>query len=119
RAARRPAPTAADGAPLMTRWLWLLVGALVVLGAAYFAFLNPDGVELHLTPGRTTSLPLAAALLGAFAAGGVLVGSFAGVRAGARGWRRWRPARPAGRRGPLAGATVRLHALVGARVFGR
>ncbi len=72
----------------MTRWLWALLGAMVVLGAAYFAFLNPDAVELHWTPTRTTSPPLAVALLGAFAAGGALVGSFAGVRAGARGWRR-------------------------------
>jgi len=67
----------------MTRWLWALLGAMAVLGAAYFAFLNPDAVDLHLTPSRTTSLPLAVALLGAFAAGGALVGSFAGVRAGA------------------------------------
>src|SRR5206468_10044992 len=86
----------------------------VVLGAAYFAFLNPDGVELHLTPRRTMSLPLAAALLGAFAAGGVLVGSFAGVRAGARGWRRWRTARRARREGRRAAAVARAQHLVGA-----
>ena len=103
----------------MTRWLWLLVGALVVLGAAYFAFLNPDGVELHLTPGRTTSLPLAAALLGAFAAGGVLVGSFAGVRAGARGWRRWRTARRARREGRRAAAMAHAQHLVWAGDYGK
>src|SRR5437667_12649512 len=98
----------------MTRWLWLLVGALVVLGAAYFAFLNPDGVELHLTPGRTMSLPLAAALLGAFAAGGVLLGSFAGAAAGGRGWPGWRPARPAPRGGRRAAAVARAQRLGGA-----
>ncbi|TMB20670.1 MAG: tetratricopeptide repeat protein [Deltaproteobacteria bacterium] len=96
----------------MTRWLWALVGAVVVLGAGYFAFLNPDGVELHLTPARTANLPLAAALLGAFAAGGALVGSFAGVRAGARGWRRWRTAQRARREARRAAVVARAQHLV-------
>jgi len=96
----------------MTRWLWALLGAMVVLGAAYFAFLNPDAVELHWTPTRTTSPPLAVALLGAFAAGGALVGSFAGVRAGARGWRRWRTTRRARREARRAAQVAHAQHLV-------
>src|SRR5207249_11992746 len=56
--------------------------------------------------------PLAVALLGAFAAGGVLVGSFAGVRAGARGWRRWRTARRARREARSVAQVARAQHLV-------
>ena len=91
---------------------WLLVGALVVVAAGYVAFLNPDPIELHLTPERSATWPLAVALVAAFAAGCALVGSFAGVSAGARGWQRWRTGRRARRDARRAAAMARAQHLV-------
>ena len=97
----------------MTRWLALLVGALaVVIVAGYVAFLNPEAVEVHLTPERAASWPLAVVVLGAFAAGGVVVGSIAGVRAGRRGWRRWRAGRRTRRDAQRAAVVTRAQHLV-------
>ena len=96
----------------MTRWLIGLVALAVLLAAGLLAFLNPDPVVLHLTPGRTMSLPLAVALLSAFAIGAVLVGVVAGLRAGSTGWRRWRARRHARRDAQRTASTARARELV-------
>ena len=77
----------------MTRWLGAVIAALFLIGAGYVVFLNPDPVVVHVTPRRSYTPPLAAALLTAFAAGGCLVGLAAVVRAGRRGWHSWRARR--------------------------
>lgn len=96
----------------MTRWLAALVGAIVLLLAGYVAFLNPESVELRWTPERSATWPLAAVVLGAFVAGGAVVGSIAGVRAGARGWRSWRAARRARHEAKRQAVVTRAQQLV-------
>ena len=81
----------------MTRWLVAIAAALIVIGAGYVVFLNSEPTVVRLTPGRSMRTPLAGALLGAFAAGGLLVGLLAAGSAGLRGWREWRVRRRARR----------------------
>jgi tetratricopeptide (TPR) repeat protein len=94
------------------RWLGAVVAVLLLIGAGYLLFLNPDPVEVHLTPNRSTIWPLAGALLVAFAAGGALVGTIGAVRAGARGLRSWRAGRRARHHARRAESVARAHELV-------
>jgi tetratricopeptide (TPR) repeat protein len=97
----------------MTRSLAaVIVVLLVLLGGGYLAFLNPEPVVLRVTPARTVSLPVAGALLAAFAGGASLVALAAGMRAGARGWRAWRTRRRARREAQRAALTARVEQLV-------
>ncbi len=103
----------------MTRWLVALVAAAVAIAAGYVAFLNPEPIAVHLTPARTVTTPLAVALLTAFAAGCLLVGLGAALRAGARGWRNWQRARRTRREARLAASTARARELVWAGDYGQ
>jgi predicted Zn-dependent protease len=96
----------------MTRWLLALVATALLLAAGWVVFLNHDPIEVRLTPHRTATWPLAGALLGAFAAGGVLVGTGAALRAGARGVRSWRAARRGRREARQAAVTARAQHLL-------
>jgi len=96
----------------MARWLGGLVALALVAGACWLLFLNPDPVQVRWTPARATTWPLAGALLGAFAAGGIVVGTVAGVRAGARGWRSWRTGRRARREARRSATVARARHLV-------
>jgi thioredoxin-like negative regulator of GroEL len=96
----------------MTRWLLALVAALLLIGAGYLAFLNPEPVVVHLTPARRVTPSLAVALLVAFMAGAVLVGLGAAMRASARSWRSWRAARRSRRAIRHAASTARARDLV-------
>ena len=103
----------------MTRWLGAVIAALFLIGAGYVVFLNPDPVVVHVTPRRSYTPPLAAALLTAFAAGGCLVGLAAVVRAGRRGWHGWRARRRARHEARRAALTDRARALVWAGDYSR
>jgi tetratricopeptide (TPR) repeat protein len=94
------------------RWVLALTAAVLVIGAGYLLFLNPDPVAVRLTPERTFTPPLAGALLAAFVAGALVAGAVAGVRAGARGWQRWRGNRLAQREARRAALTARAEQLV-------
>jgi tetratricopeptide (TPR) repeat protein len=97
----------------MTRWLFAVVVALLVfIAGAWIAFLNPEAVVVRWTPDRTSSVPLAVALIGAFGAGALVVALMAGARAGARGWRSWRAGRRARREARRAAVTARVEQLV-------
>ncbi len=96
----------------MTRWLVALAAAALVIAAGWVMFLNPHPVELHLTPERSATWPLAGMLLVSFAAGGAVVGAFAAVRAGARGWRSWRSARRGRHAARRAAVVSRVRQLV-------
>jgi HemY protein len=76
----------------------LLIAVLVVVAGAlvgYVAWLNGAPITLRLGPGRTLEMPLAAALLAAFAIGAALVGLMALVGALRRAWHRMRERRRA------------------------
>src|SRR5437870_9738381 len=77
------------------------------MGAGYVVFLNGEPTVVRLTPGRSLRAPLAGVLLGAFAAGGTVVGLLAAGSAGVRGWREWRARRRARRGGRRAEAAAR------------
>jgi predicted Zn-dependent protease len=103
----------------MLRWLAAVAAVGLVIAALYLFFLNPDPVVLRLTPHRSTTWPLAVALLAAFLAGGTVVGVAAGVRAGARGWRSWRADRRARRQARRSAAVARAQHLVWAGDYGQ
>ena len=89
-----------------------VIAAVLLIGAGYVVFLNPEPVAIQVAPGRNVSPPLAGALLTAFGAGALLVGLAAGARAGARGWRRWHAGRVARREAEQAARTARAQHLV-------
>lgn len=96
----------------MLRWFFAVLVLAVAIAGGYLAFLNQEPVVVHVTPQQTTRVPLAGALLGAFAAGALLVGLVAGLRAGARRWRRWRTERHARREADRSASTARARDLV-------
>jgi len=96
----------------LTRWLLALVAAVLTIAAGYLAFLNPGPVVVHLSPTRTVSPSLAAALLVSFGAGALLIGIVSALGAGARGWRSWRAARRARREDRWAASTTRARDLL-------
>lgn len=96
----------------MIRWLMAVALAALVIAAGYVVFLNPDPVEVHLTPERSGTWPLAGVLLVSFAAGGVTVGVVAAMQAGARRWRGWRSARRGRRETRRADTVARAQQLV-------
>jgi tetratricopeptide (TPR) repeat protein len=96
----------------LTRWLVAVLAALLLIGAGYVMFLNPDRVVIRLTPSRTMKPPLAGALLTAFAVGAAVVGLAAGVRAGTRGVRSWRAERRRRREARRTQATTRAQELL-------
>jgi len=103
----------------VTRWLGAVIALLLLIGAGYVVFLNPDPVVVHVTPRRTYAPPLAAALLTAFAAGGGVVAFAAVLRAGRRGWRSWRAGRRARRQAKRTALTDRARTLVWAGDYSR
>jgi len=103
----------------MIRWLVAVAAAALVIGVGYVVFLNPHPVEVHLSPERSAIWPLAGVLLSSFAAGGLTVGAIAGMRAGARGWRRWRGARQGKREARRAETVARAQELVWAGAYGQ
>jgi len=102
-----------------TRWLLGIAAAVLLIGAGYLLFLNPEPVAVRLTPGRTYEAPLAGALLSAFVAGALVVTIAASMRAGARGWRRWRGERRTRREAARAASTARAQHLVWAGDYGQ
>ncbi|TMA64943.1 MAG: hypothetical protein E6J69_14235, partial [Deltaproteobacteria bacterium] len=96
----------------MTRWLVAIAVALLVIGAGYVVFLNGEPTVVRLTPERSLRAPLAGVLLGAFLAGGTVVGLIAAGSAGVRGWRGWRARRRAQRDARRAEATARARDLL-------
>jgi len=96
----------------VTRWLVAIAVALLVIGAGYVVFLNGEPTVVRLTPGRSLRAPLAGVLLGAFLAGGTVVGLLAAGSAGVRGWRGWRARRRAQRDARRAEATARARDLL-------
>jgi tetratricopeptide (TPR) repeat protein len=96
----------------LTRWLVAVLAALLLIGAGYVMFLNPDRVLIRLTPSRAMNPPLAGALLTAFAAGAAVVALAAGVRAGTRGVRSWRADRRRRREDRRVQATTRAQELL-------
>ena len=93
------------------RWLIAIAALLVLVGVGWVAVFNAEPVVLHLGPVRTHTLPLAQALLVAFAAGALVVGLTAGMQAGARGLRRWQAARRAQRQSEQARAMAHARRL--------
>src|SRR5262249_61734982 len=84
----------------------------VAVAGLSLALRSQAPVVVPVTPPQTTRVPLAGALLGAFAAGALLVGLVAGLRAGARRWRRWRTERHARREADRSASTARARDLV-------
>jgi tetratricopeptide (TPR) repeat protein len=96
----------------MTRWLVAFsLAALLTVAAGYLILLNSTPVTVQHFPGHSITAPLAAVILVAFAAGGVLVGLIASMRALTRGWRGWKVRRHARRQARHAAATARAQDL--------
>src|SRR5262249_4286340 len=71
----------------MGYWLTAIAAAALTIAAGWFFLLNGGPVVVRLAPSRTIVAPLGGALLGAFFAGGAVVGLLATAGAGVRGWR--------------------------------
>ena len=71
----------------MGYWLTAIAAAALTIAAGWFFLLNGGPVIVRLAPSHTVAAPLGGALLGAFFAGGAVVGLLATAGAGLRGWR--------------------------------
>jgi tetratricopeptide (TPR) repeat protein len=71
----------------MGYWLTAIAAAALTIAAGWFFLLNGGPVVVRLAPSHTIAAPLGGALLGAFLAGGAVVGLLATAGAGLRGWR--------------------------------
>jgi len=94
------------------RWLIGIAALLVLVAVGWVAVFNAEPIVLHLGPTRTHTLPLAQALLVAFAAGAIVVGLVAGMQAGARSVRRWQARRRARHQTEKARAVAHARDLV-------
>jgi tetratricopeptide (TPR) repeat protein len=103
----------------VTRWVGAIVALLLVIGAGWLVFLNPDPVTVRVTPRYTYAPPLAGALLAAFATGALVVGLVGLARAGARSWRTWRSSRRARREARRHAVTDQARELVWAGEYGQ
>src|SRR5262245_37561 len=71
----------------MGYWLTAIAAAALTIVAGWFFLLNSAEVAVRLAPSRTVAAPLGGALLGAFFAGGAVVGLLATAGGSVRGWR--------------------------------
>jgi tetratricopeptide (TPR) repeat protein len=103
----------------VTRWLGAIFALLLMIGAGWLVFLNPDPVIVRVTPRFTYAPPLAGALLSAFACGALVVGLVGVARAGARSWHSWRSSRRARREARRHAVTDQARQLVWAGEYGQ
>ncbi len=96
----------------MGYWLAAIAAAAFAIVAGYLFVLNAVPVTVHLSPSTVTTVPLAGALVVAFAVGAIAVGLLAGAGAGRRRWHAWRLARQARREAKRREVTARARDLV-------
>jgi tetratricopeptide (TPR) repeat protein len=96
----------------MGYWLTAIAAAALTIVAGWFFLLNNGEVAVRLAPSRTVAAPLGGALLGAFFAGGAVVGLLATAGASVRGWRAARTRRRARREARRVEALARARHLV-------
>jgi len=96
----------------MGYWLTAIAAAALTIAAGWFFLLNGGPVIVRLAPSHTVAVPLGGALLGAFFAGGAVVGLLATAGAGLRGWRAIGARRRARREARRVETLARAHQLV-------
>lgn len=96
----------------MRIWLVATLAVALAVAAGWLWIVNPATVAVHLAPGRTWTLPLGGALVGALAAGAGLIAALWLAAAGGRAWRGWRLRVAARRAARRAASTARASALV-------
>lgn len=96
----------------MRIWLVATLAVALAVAAGWLWLLNPAPVAVHLTPGRSWTLPLGAALVAALAGGAGLIAALWLAGAGGRAWRAWQARRASRRAARHAASTARARALV-------